>query len=349
MQANRMSYFQISEHKAIKIHEFLFIKHKYAHLFIIFAIYALVIIIWGEDLGVSSNYFIFLPLIAVSVIFGTLGGFIAGTLALPANLFFFFIIGHNEYSPESKIITEIFGILVGTVLGYVSDFFLLMKKEIELRRISEIALEKTLKEKDILLKEINHRVKNNLSLIKSIIQLQSNRIRHKKSKEELIKLNQRIISIAMVQDLLFSQESLDMLDFRSYMKDLIEKLLLSYVEISINLELDLGEKPLFLESEKITSLGLIINEAVTNAIKYAYEKNKSPLLSVRLTQSEGSFHLAIKDNGPGYPEENEEIGLGLKLIKSLTVHLNGTVMFQNNKGGEIVLNIPIEEAFDEMY
>ena len=198
MQSNRKSHFKVSDQRVIKVHNFLYIKHKYAHLIISLLLYFSIIILGGENLGISSNYFVFLPLIATSIIFGYYGGIIAGILALPVNLVLFRIIGHMEYSLDNLIITEIFGILLGTTLGYVSDFFKKMMKEMERRRVSEIALEQMVKEKEILLKEINHRVKNNLNLIKSIIQLQANRIRSKKQQAELAKLSQRVISIAMV-------------------------------------------------------------------------------------------------------------------------------------------------------
>lgn len=349
MQSNRKSYFQFSDFRLIKIHKFLYITHKYPNIFFITALYISVILLWGERLGISGNYFIFFPLIGISVSFGLSGGFIAGIFALPANLLLFEIIGHPEFSPDNKLITELFGIFVGSFLGYISDFFNMMLKEIELRRNSEKELEHIVKEKEILLKEVHHRVKNNLNLIKSIIQLQSNRVNSIKQQNELQKLNRRIITIAMVQDLLFSQESLDMLDFRHYLKELIESLISGFTEMKISYYLILCENPVFLESKKITSLGLIINEAVTNAMKYAFNNNKSPKLHITLSVTKETLCLLIKDNGPGYPQELDETGLGLKLIKTLTINLHGRITIQNNNGGELLLKIPVKGIYEEQY
>nr|MDA3810025.1 ATP-binding protein [Spirochaetaceae bacterium] len=349
MRSNQKSNFKISDTTVIKIHDYLYTKHRYINMFFTIALYAAIIFLWGEKLTISSNYFIFLPLIVISISFGFTGGLIAGIFALPSNLFLFYLTGHPEYSPESHIIAEIFGILVGSVMGYISDFFTKMKKEIQRRMISEIALEKTIKEKEILLKEISHRVKNNLNLIKSIIQLQANRIKSIKQKEELNKLNQRIMSIAIVQDLLFAQDSLDMLDFRKYLNQLVENLLSGYIEKNISFTMILCENPIYLESKKITSIGLIVNEAITNTIKYAFKDAKRPKLTIKLTQSIASFHLSIKDNGPGYPEEMRDSGLGLKLIKTLTKNLEGDFSVQNNNGGEMILNIPLTGMYEETY
>jgi len=341
MESNRKKYYFISDHKVIKVHEFLYVKYKYYSIFASLILYVLPNVLWSESLLVAGNYLIILPLLTFAFSFGFKGGLLAGILALPLNYLLFYLTGHLEHLPLNIPIAEIAGIFIGAMLGYGIDFFNLMKKEINRRRISEIALEKTVREKEILLHEINHRVKNNLNLIKSIIQLQANRIRSKKQQEELQKLTQRIISIAMVQDLLFTQDSIDMLDIREYLNELIRSLLNGYNKIDVNFNLIVPETPLYLESGKLTSLGLIVNEIVTNTVKYAFHKQKKPRLYVQLSELKGYYILKIKDNGPGFPDEFPESGLGLKLIRTLTSHLGGTIQFSNNDGGEIQLNIPI--------
>lgn len=349
MLANRKKIFRLNESKIVKVHDFLYSRHKYAIMLSALILYVAVVILWGNRLGISSNYFIIAPLIVIAVSSGFTGGLLAGILALPSNLLLFHLIEHPEFAPESLLIAEISGILVGSVLGYISDFFTMMKREMKRRKESEEALEKSVREKEILLNEINHRVKNNLNLIKSLIQLQTNRVTSASRKRELEKLSHRIISIAMVQDLLFSQNSIDILDFRLYLKQLLKNLLSGYDVKNILFELDLSDEEILLDSKRITSLGLIVNEIITNAVKYAFKNNEHPELTVSLIREKGFFHLSVKDNGPGYPDKPDGPGLGFKLIKTLSSNLDGNYVLQNNKGGRITLTIPVSGNFDESY
>jgi two-component sensor histidine kinase len=347
MQANRKKILRINDYRIIKIHDYLYSKHKYANIFLTLAVYVAIFILFGEKLTISSNYFILLPLIVIAISFGFKGGLIAGTLSLPSNMFLFFVIGHTEYAPDNIIIAEIAGIFMGSVLGYISDFFTMMKKEIKRRRKSEIALEKMVREKEILLNEISHRVKNNLNFIKSLIQLQSNRIDSPEQRNEMNKLNKRIISIALVQDLLFSQDSIDLLDFRIYLTEIVDNLLSAYTDSEIIYELNMEDTPLMLESRNMTSLGLIVNEIITNAEKYAFSQEKKSRLIINLVHSGDTFDLSFKDNGPGFPEFPNQTGLGLKLIKTLTASLKGHMEIRNNKGAEFIFHFPVTGDFSE--
>lgn len=340
MLANRKKFYRINDHKIVKVHDYLYSRHKYAIIFITLALYSVILLYLSEKLAISSNYFVILPLIVVAVSFGFKGGLIAGVLSLPANLLFFSIIGHREFAPENLLIAEISGILVGSVLGYISDFFTMMKKEMLRRQESELSLEKMVREKEVLLKEINHRVKNNLNFIKSLIQLQSNRIKSPEQLEELKKLSRRIVSIALVQDLLFSQESMDIVDFRIYLTQIADNLLSAYSETEIIYELIMEDSPLMLESKKLTSLGLIVNEIITNAEKYAFPSVEKPRFRIVLSQIENRFHLTFTDNGPGMSENINQSGLGLKLIRTLTSSLEGHFEIHNKNGTVITMDFP---------
>jgi len=347
MQANRKKNKKINNHRIIRIHDFLYSKHKITNILITVAIYVAVLLIFGEKLNISGNYFILLPLIVIAVSFGFKGGLIAGILSLPSNLLLFFIIGHSEYAPQSIVIAEIFLILIGSVLGYISDFFTIMKKEMKRRQESEIELKKMVREKEILLNDINHKVKNNLNFIKSLIQLQSNRLKSEEQQDEMDKLNKRIMSIALVQDLLYSQDSLDKLDFRTYLTEIVDNLLSSYDHSEVIYELNLTDTPLILESRKMTSMGLIVNEIITNAEKYVFTQVEEPRLVIDLSYSADFFQLSFRDNGPGFPDIPDQSGLGLKLIKTLTTSLNGHMERFNNKGSEYIFHFPYKEDIAE--
>lgn len=345
MLANRKDTSPIDEYTIVKVHDFLYSRHKYTIIGTALILYLLIICLFYQRLAISSNYFVLLPLVVIAVSFGLKGGLIAGILSLPANLLIFRILNHPEFAPESTVIAGISGILMGSVLGYISDFFTMMKKEIKLREKSEASLEKMVREKEILLNEINHRVKNNLNFITSLISLQSNRIDSLEQREELKKLNNRIMSIALVQDLLFSHDSIEQIDFRVYLTEITDYLLSAYHETDIVYELKMDDKPLMLKSKRLTSLGLIINEIITNTEKYAFPHVSNPRLIITLTHSDNCFNLIFKDNGPGLQTAENHQGLGLKLIKTLTESQRGHFEIKNDRGSEISFQFPIFSQF----
>jgi two-component sensor histidine kinase len=325
-----------------KVHDSLFRKHRWTMVTVSLLVYIFVILALGGKLRVSNNYIVLLPVISISLSFGFLGGFISGSLALPANLLLFYFLGHLNYSPESKMMAEISGILLGSVLGYLSDFFTQVKEEIQRRKSTEAALSKALKEKELLLREIHHRVKNNLNLIKSITQLQSNRIDNELVYNECNKLNQRILSISLVQDLLFTSNYSDKLNINEYITQLVESLLESHHSKQMQWEFICQEEPILVHNKRATSIGLIINEGLVNCFKYAFNNHPSPKLFIELLPIDENFVLKIGDNGPGYPED-EECGLGKKLIPSLAAQLKGSVEFVNDNGAWIIVRFPKNE------
>jgi two-component sensor histidine kinase len=340
MQANRKRNFRLDDHKIVKIHDFLYSRQKYPLIILNLAIYVLIILRWGVYFEVSANYFVIFPLIVIAISFGMKGGLIAGALGLPANLILFHTIDHLEYAPASWIMAEMSGIVLGMMLGYLSDFFTRMKEEMRRRERSEKALEKSLAEKEVLLQEINHRVKNNLNLIKSFIQLQVNRLPEGESKEILVSMRNRILSIALVQDLLYSQKSLQDLDFRVYLKALTESYLNGFEKNLMTIDLKIDSPPLRLDSRKMTSLGIMVNEILTNIAKYATPEKGTTYLEISLTEKEDIITLTFKDNGPGYPEKSEGEGLGFKLIHSLLISISGQMKTENKDGGTLVLTFP---------
>ncbi|MBN2655589.1 MAG: sensor histidine kinase [Spirochaetales bacterium] len=340
MPVNRKR-FRLNDHRVVIIHDYLYSRQKYPLIVITTALYAMIIFLWGENFEISANYFIIFPIIVVAVSFGFKGGLIAGALGLPSNLLLFHIIHHPEYAPASLTMAEMSGVVLGSSLGYVSDFFTRMKEEMRRREKSEAALAESLEEKEILLQEISHRVKNNLNLIKSFIQLQANRFGEGETRDILLAMRNRVIAIAMVQDLLYAQDSLEKLDFRVYIKELTEAFLGGADRNFMNIELLPCPSPVMFDSRKVTSLGIITNEILTNASKYARPEKGSPELIITMDVREDSLILTFRDNGPGYPETEEGTGLGFKLIRALLSELKGELTVNSGKEGEGELKIEI--------
>ncbi len=296
----------------------------------------------GNSLKISSNYFIILPLAVITSSFGLVGGVIFGPLALPLNLLMFSILGHPEYAPENLYIAEISGIAIGVIMGYLSDFFDKMNREIQKRRITEEQLRRTLSDKEVLLEEVHHRVRNNLNIIKSLISLQEHRISDPVFKGECEKLRNRIFSISLVHDQLFQQGHSSRLDLREYLTSLLDNLMSYSVKSGIDLVTRWPDEEISLISDKAIYLGLIVHEVVLNAIKYAFQNTDFPQITFTLECRDDRIFLKIEDNGSGYSGGISSDGLGIKLINSLTSQLNGESSFQNRGGTQFLMNFPVK-------
>jgi two-component sensor histidine kinase len=176
-------------------------------------------------------------------------------------------------------------------------------------------LNQALKAKDLLLKEVHHRIKNNLQIILSIVRLQSDEIEDKIVTDKFINLENRINAIAKIYNMLIIDENLDEIDMEGY----IEELLLDikdtmpdiYENIKIETEIDIS-----LPLNKSIYIGIIINELVTNSYKYAFENNKGTIF-ISLHKKMQEYILIIRDNGKGFIYDKEEKSLGLNLIHTL--------------------------------
>ena len=320
-------------------------RNKFLSICLSMAIYISILLIWGNSLKISCNYFILLPIISVTICYGLAGGFIAGSLGLPINLLAFYIMGHPEYAPASLVVAEVSGILVGLVMGYLSDYFDKLNREIHKRRITEEHLRRTLADKEILLQEVNHRVRNNLNIIKSLIQLHKNRVDDPLFLEECEKLSQRIFSISLVHEQLYREGNSVSLDLKDYLSVLLENLVSGSGRGSIDLKTcwPEGDHPLI--SDRVISLGLIVHEVIINSMKYAFKGVDFPQITFDLALNNDLYQIIIRDNGTGVEEgggmeSSKGNGLGMKLISSLTAQIGGTAQFRSDKGMVFHLTFP---------
>ncbi len=212
---------------------------------------------------------------------------------------------------------------------------------------ANILLDNEVKEKEILLKEIHHRVKNNLQIISSLLYLQSQSLTDEYSKALFKDSQNRILSMAMVHENLYQADDLAKVNIRDYLKNLTTELLSSYTDENSAVDLTLGIDPVPLTIEKAIPLGLIINELVSNALKYAFNdfsntadnhnsEKKERRIKVLLKQKKASCtQLIVADNGRGIPSKinfKESPSLGLQLVNSLINQLGGTVVLKNDNG-----------------
>ncbi|WP_075343811.1 sensor histidine kinase [Tenacibaculum agarivorans] len=186
---------------------------------------------------------------------------------------------------------------------------------------------------EFLLKELNHRVKNNLQLISSLIGLQVSRLEDQTAIDALNTGKDRIMAMGKIHTLLYQNNSNETINFQKYLEDIVSGLIFKYTsETEIDYELIIEEKQL--SSNEALYLGLIINEAITNAMKYAFEGIKDPKIFIDFRSNAYQIKkLTIRDNGVGIIDSQKNYkGLGSKIIALLTEQINGKLEIQSENG-----------------
>src|SRR5690606_31285503 len=203
-----------------------------------------------------------------------------------------------------------------------------MAHDITEKMIAEKELKNSLKEKEILLKEVHHRVKNNLQVISSILNLQSSYIHDEKILTILKESQNRIKSMAFIHESLYQTNDFSQINFSEYVVNLSKNLVHSYLVNNELIELRLDIIKVSLNLDLSILCGLIINELVSNALKYAFENQQEKgYILIKLKTDENYVYLTIADNGKGLPKNldfrNTE-SLGLQLVTTLVEQINGT-------------------------
>lgn len=208
---------------------------------------------------------------------------------------------------------------------------------------------KSNKEKEILLKEIHHRVKNNLQTISSLLSLQSSYLTDEKIKDAVRESQGRVKSMALIHQMLYQQERLSTINFRKYIHQLCDSIAASFRQTGINVTCNTSCAEVEIDIDTAIPLGLIANELIINAYKYAFDNTDNGIISVGLSRLEKNKYLFfVKDNGKGLPQdfkpENTHT-LGLKLVYLLVRQIRANIQYQINKGTEF--RIIFEDAHNQ--
>lgn len=221
----------------------------------------------------------------------------------------------------------------------------LLEMEIGLRREGEARIRKQLEEKDVLLSEIHHRVKNNLQIICSLLALQSSTISDEKMLAALSDSECRVRSMALIHEQLYRSKSLARIDMKEYIEALTAALTVACgkKEGTLSVRTDIDAEPLTVDSA--LPCGLIVNELITNCIKHAFsEGTTGEILTVFKKTPEDGYVLEVRDNGTGMPaglDWRTASSLGLRLVKRLAeCQLGGTVNVRSQDGTAVVICLP---------
>jgi two-component sensor histidine kinase/streptogramin lyase len=197
----------------------------------------------------------------------------------------------------------------------------------------KLIIEKSLIERESLLKEIHHRVKNNLQIIASLLYLQSGKFEDEDFKKVLEEGQGRVRSMALIHQKLYENEDLKSIPFGEYLNELVSEIRASFG--MPNIQLNIKADDIHFDVDTAVPLGLIVNEMATNAFKYAFEKEEKGSISIFLTQNNGEYIMNIKDDGKGIPNEidiRKTKSLGLRLVRMLSQQLEGDFEFKSDNG-----------------
>ncbi|TLF45782.1 sensor histidine kinase [Maribacter aurantiacus] len=202
---------------------------------------------------------------------------------------------------------------------------------------SKKELTRQMHEKEMLLKEVHHRVKNNLQTVSSLLSLQTRNVEETQMRNLLKSTQNRVISMAMVHEMLYMRKDISQIEYKSYVQELSEYLIRSIkgLDSKVQLKIDIPEIKLGIDTA--IPLGLLINEAVTNALKYGFADDQEGEIYIALKKEiDRHYVLNIGDNGVGFPDTinyKNSKSLGLKLIHNLTRQLKGSIQKDTSKKG----------------
>jgi len=228
--------------------------------------------------------------------------------------------------------------------GYVC-----VASNISRQKEAEDRLVASLREKELLLKEVHHRVKNNLQVISSLLNLQAREIRDPDTAELFRESQGRIRSMALIHEQLYRSNDLAGIDFAAYIQDLVRHLEQGLGNEAAPIRFHLNIEPLPMSLDMAIPCGMIVNELVSNARKHAFPNGEPGEIRVEFTRQSAGYCLTVADNGVGIQEEiatADSRSLGLKVVQALTRQIRGKLDIRHGEGATFVISFNPEK--DEM-
>lgn len=225
-------------------------------------------------------------------------------------------------------------IILQSFISILSIVALIVSVGIKEKETIEDKLSVLLIEKDLLISEIHHRVKNNLSVVSSLLYLQGETIENKEIRKKMDQTQMRIKTIALVHEKLYKNANIKTVEFSDYIKTLAEMIQRLYESNSADIQLVLDIEKVELLIEKAMPLGLIINELLTNSFKHAFNENAKGKIEIKFNFKDGKYLLSVKDNGIGYNVDStgDFNSLGLTLVNTLADQIDAKFSVKNQEG-----------------
>jgi two-component sensor histidine kinase/tetratricopeptide (TPR) repeat protein len=246
----------------------------------------------------------------------------------------------NQLNRLSAVKNQRFWLLAGVagLLALLVAMFLLQNRRLQLQK-KQIAEQSD--RLQWMMKELHHRVKNNLQIVSSLLNLQSYRLKDEESISAIKESQLRVQAMSLMHQRLYQVEDVSMVNFKLYLDDLAETLMRAYGYGPDDFDLRIEVEEELLDVDTVMPMGLLVNEIITNSFKYAYKDVGRPSLTIHLGAGDKQLKLEIADNGPGMIESaNNKNGFGKKLISALTQQLKASYTLDVSKGTAYIFNIP---------
>ncbi len=207
-----------------------------------------------------------------------------------------------------------------------------------------VQLNKALSGKTVLMKELHHRVKNNLAVIASLLNMQAATLTDERAIRAFRDSQQRVMSMALIHESLYGNDNMETLNFREYLEKLVYQVHEAYALEAGLVSIRVAAEDINLPMHRVISCGLILNELLSNAFKYAHPRGHSGEINIKFARlRSGSLSLSCQDNGAGIPESidwENSTSLGFRIVQILTGQLNGTLKLDRSQGTKFELIFP---------
>jgi two-component sensor histidine kinase len=216
-------------------------------------------------------------------------------------------------------------------------------RDITDQKLAEQRMIQSLREKEILLREIHHRVKNNLQVITSLLNLQVERVSSAAARSALTESQDRIRSMAFVHQMLYKSKDLAHIDFLEYLRNIVDSLVRSYRGEQRAVRASVNGIPIQLDIDRASACGLIVTELVTNSLRHAFPQGRSGHIAVQVSVRGEEIVLAVSDDGVGLPEQaklDASPTFGLQIARALTQQLEGTLEVDTRYGTAYEVRFP---------
>ena len=237
-------------------------------------------------------------------------------------------------SPLSETIGLILSILI--LFGIIGIGRILIERKIAGEKINLL-----LKEKEIILKEVHHRIKNNMNTTYGLIVLQSDAVKDPEAKKALEDASNRVQAMITLYEELFISGNYSEISMKTYLPMLSERIIANFPNRDL-VKLNVSSDDFIMDEKRLSSLGLIINELLTNIMKYAFKGRNSGNIDITFKMNDHKLYLVIKDDGIGFSKEidtPQSSGFGLSLVDALTNQLEGKLDYNINNGTTVTLEI----------
>jgi two-component sensor histidine kinase len=245
----------------------------------------------------------------------------------------------SELSHSNKIKNQRLALIgaAACILALVLALFWVQKRKLQKQKEQIVEQSEKLK---WLMKELHHRVKNNLQIVSSLLNLQTYRLKDDESVAALKESQLRVQAMSLIHQRLYQVEEVSMVNFRLYISDLTETLMKAYGYNADSFDLNIDVEKELLDVDTVMPLGLLVNEVITNSFKYDYKDVARPSLNISLSEGSNQIQLTITDNGPGMKPAEKSTGFGKQLITALTKQLKARCEIDVTKGTSYLITIP---------